>query len=704
MTRRPLVAIALAVLVLAGCTAGGEPRPSRSPSNPSPSATTSPPDGSTVVPAVAFRFAPFTLVPLLGPDAPAYAGPETPTSLDGVLTSPEVRQLLRRPQVAEALAAQGFAIVPADFRLFHMAYDGNVYDGWPVFVTTDVAYHTWHLVFDKLLRSLEQEVLLPKLETLVAGLLDAAERQADEAAGSGSAEAADRLVQLLQVAGVELGLDVGALGPLAEREHVLIETHGATQTSPILGTEIDYSLYTPRGHYTRNEQLTRFFLGMSVLGQSAFCLPGATGCPGAEPLRMGVLAARILTAETGLGATWRDLYEPTGFLVGLADDYTPFEVADAAGAVEPGWREDPDAFGRDAAVDELATRLAATRPVRIDPEKPSMRLMGTRFVIDSWILDQMIAPNVGTPAEPRLTPSPLDLAAAFGSGFAYDVQRAAGETRYRGYDAQLGLMRDAIARRPEQDWGGTVYDAWLSALEPMWRPHGEAFPDFMRTRAWAAKDHQTGFGSYAELKHDTILFTKQAVAEGGDGLPVPPRTNWVEPDPVAFQRLQAVADLTHEGLSSRGLLRPEQDRLLRDLSGLLSFFGGIAEDELAGTVISGRANERLTHIGGELESFWWRTADRPGSGAPNADEDAAIVADIASSPKGVLEVATGRIDRILVLVPDGEGVFQVAMGGVSSYYGFLSDPGERLTDELWRQMLDEGNAPPRPSWEPVVGG
>ena len=72
-----------------------------------------------------------------------------------------------------------------------------------------------------------------------------------------------------------------------------------------------------------------------------------------------------------------------------------------------------------------------------------------------------------------------------------------------------------------------------------------AFPDFMQSDAWRAKDQQTGFGSYAELRHDTILYTKQAVGEtGAAGPPARPVRNWVEPDPVPLQRLAAVATLT----------------------------------------------------------------------------------------------------------------------------------------------------------------
>ena len=75
------------------------------------------------------------------------------------------------------------------------------------------------------------------------------------------------------------------------------------------------------------------------------------------------------------------------------------------------------------------------------------------------------------------------------------------------------------------------------------------------------------------------------------------------------------------------------------------------------------------------------------------------MADIASGPQGVLELGTGRIDRIYVLVPDDDGTFHVAAGGVYSFYELVGEPGERLTDEAWRARLDSGDAPARPAWE-----
>ena len=62
----------------------------------------------------------------------------------------------------------------------------------------------------------------------------------------------------------------------------------------------------------------------------------------------------------------------------------------------------------------------------------------------------------------------------------------------------------------------------------------------------------------------------------------------------------------------------------------------------------------------------------------------------------------GRINEIHVVVPliqeDGSVFLQVAKGGVFSYYEFPWPADDRLTDEKWHAMLDEGNAPPLPEW------
>jgi hypothetical protein len=207
------------------------------------------------------------------------------------------------------------------------------------------------------------------------------------------------------------------------------------------------------------------------------------------------------------------------------------------------------------------------------------------------------------------------------------------------------------------------------------------------------------------------------VGDFGDaGGALPEVRNWVEPDPVAFGRLSAMASLTRDGLAARDLLPRDIGRLLDDYIEFVDRLGRLASDELAGRPIDtgkGREVDRLTDIdnewlraiGGDLESFWWRTGDRLDSSRPIRDDDAAIIADIGRGidiDKGidqVLEVGTGRIDRIFVIVPDDEGEFQVASGGVYSFYEFRWPTSDRLTDEQWWAMLRKGDEPDRPAWQ-----
>ena len=705
MNRRLLMSGSLLLVIAAvavGCGSSAKKTVTTTPTTTS----TSPPIKPMAfkLPVSPVKFASFTPVPLVGPNAPAYAGPATPTSLAQVQVVSALKSDLKKPGVTASLEKNGFVVVPSDLSTFYSAYEGNEYEGWPVFVTTDTAYHEWHLVFDKILRDLEQQVLLPKLDQFVSGALADAQKQTAELKGTSLDDPASRAEQIFQVAAAELGQKVD-LGKQAQQEKALIDAHSAPHTnSPILGVPVDYSFFTPRGHYTLNAQLMRYFYAMSVLGQLPFCLPGTTDCPGTDPARIGILASRVIDRNPDLVSLWHQIYDPTAFLVGVADDYTPLEVETAAAKTAAGGLDNAKAFESDAAVSAVVGELIKTRPVQINPERASIRLMGVRFVLDSYILDQLIAPNVGTEAKPRLTPSALDLAAAFGSGYAKQLLQKEGVTSYANYDAQLAKVQKVVSSRPQKDWGSTVYDAWLYALEPMFVKHGTAFPDFMRNEAWAAKSLQTGFGSYAELKHDTILLSKQSFAEGGDGMqPTKPPRNWVEPDPAAFGRIIEAMKLMQSGLGERNLLTTKSQGLLKDEISLLSFFERIASDELAGKPISTADNARLRHVGGVLEGLWWRTGTLKANATPLDSFHDAVIADISSSNKGVLEIGTGRIDRIYVIVPDDHGGFQLAAGGVYSYYEFLDPPGLRLTDKEWRAKLDYSvkKLPDRPSWENV---
>jgi hypothetical protein len=368
-------------------------------------------------------------------------------------------------------------------------------------------------------------------------------------------------------------------------------------------------------------------------------------------------------------------------------------------------RDGGPALDDDAFLSAVAAELRSVRPVLIDSERASVRTMGARFVLDSFLLDQLVHPQVWQ----RLEASVLDVAAAFGSGWALERQETAGVTAtYPEYSERLTALRDLVAARPLTDWGSTVYDAWLYAILPMWLPRGGAYPDYMQTEAWAARSHQGGFGSYAGLKHDTVLYAKQAFAEGDEPLPPAPPRHWVEPDPVPFERLAQAARLLRAGLAERDLLPAETGSLLDRLIAMEERFGRIARDELAGVPLPPADNEWLASIGSEFELVWLLSGDvepgEAGSGGFAAEPDATapVVVDIFSNPTDALEIATGGFDTLYVLVPNDDGQFQVAVGATYAFYEFWVPRGERLTDEEWRAMLAEGDAPDRPAWLAVL--
>ena len=397
--RRTISVLAVLAVIAAACTGQSTITTTAATTTTTTATTTTGESGEGwVIPAglQADSFGDFVAVPM--DLATTYPGPAWPASLDGVDVPEGVAPFLDEIHTRDLLEANGFVVVPAENRHFWHVYEAAQYDTAPVFVTTDAAYHSWHLVFDKILRESEQQVFLPILEKMLTELVERSRTQAETYAGTPLEEPASRAAQLYEVAATVLGLDVGAIGPLAAEELALVMEASRYTASPVTSFApcepgasaancVDYSLYKPRGHYTRNADLERYFRAMSVLGNSAFFMD-------ADSLRIGLMATRVLLSDPELIGMWRGIYEPTAFLVGAADDYAPFEAATAAANVTPDGLTAPLDFGEAAVVDDVARSLMQMRQIQINPTAPSLRIMGVRFVLDSWILDQLADPGV----------------------------------------------------------------------------------------------------------------------------------------------------------------------------------------------------------------------------------------------------------------------------------------------------------------------
>ncbi|HUS69189.1 MAG TPA: DUF3160 domain-containing protein, partial [Anaerolineae bacterium] len=484
-----------------------------------------------------------------------------------------------------------------------------------------------------------------------------------------------------------------------------IEAHeGFTESSIMPGYEEDYSQYVPRGHYTRNELRQRYFKAMMWYGRLNFRLKEL------DETRSALLIAQALSRVEIDGepasSIWARIYEPTVFFVGATDDLNIYQYQGLMTQVYGLIPEDPAAFADDALLSSFVAAARQLPPPQInsmwvwvsqdrEEETQGFRFMGQRSVIDAYVFQQLIYNNV----DDRFLPKGLDVLSAMGSEEAYALLDEMGESQYPRYIEQMEKLKGEIAALEMDSWTQNLYWSWLHTLRSIIAEKGDSYPAFMRTRAWTHKDLHTALGSWTELKHDTILYAKQAYAALTAMPPEARLKGYVEPNPEAYARLAALTRMTLEGLDSRSLLASDDRDSLVRLQELLLSLKAIAEKELQRETLAEEEYDLINSYGDILENLTVAAADKPEPGGSVDEEEAAVVADVATDPNSgtVLEEAVGKIFEIYV-VAEVEGQLLVTQGGVFSYYEFSWPMSDRLTDENWREMLNSGQAPPRPEW------
>jgi len=223
----------------------------------------------------------------------------------------------------------------------------------------------------------------------------------------------------------------------------------------------------------------------------------------------------------------------------------------------------------------------------------------------------------------------------------------------------------------------------------------------MTNQAWARKDLTAYLGSWTELKHDTILYTKQVYAELG-GAPIEEKDDrgYVEPNVYLYARLAGLLKMTKEGLQIRNLLSDENAEFLGKMETLVLRLKEISEKELNNQSLSDEDYKLIKNYGGSLEHFWIEAFKDRGIESPSqlSEEPASIIADVATDPNGhVLEEGTGNIAKIYAVVPI-DGKLRIALGGVYTHYEFKWPMSDRLTDEKWRKILGSTEAPKMADW------
>ncbi len=552
------------------------------------------------------------------------------------------------PQAAkQALAKDGFTVVEGRERHFFSLYDRNGYEKVPSFISTDVVLHVMHTRFDDELTTYELRRLVPALKDFASGQLT---RALSFWPAQGAPDPSIESLALFHAIALVLIDESAALDPrieaAAKADAKVLRSATGELRSKACGLPIEASLLVPRGHYDRFG-LRTYFQASTWYAQCAFRLDR-------DGLARAVNVARLFDPRSA--AALHQLEAARAFIAGPADDRGVSELEPLLVGLPP--LPQPVQAPQ---LDAILAKVSKT-PKVASRRGPVFALLGGARTFDAEVL--------GLSAAKNHTPSVLDVLAALGSPSAL---------RFLGRPAAP----------PSLERGGGLSQRWLEVLTLLVGTPPEGQPPYARTSAWEGRVLTSAAGSWAELKHDTLLYVKQPVVmrEGGHDaeLPAAKVGGYVDPRPDVYRAVLAMNDALRA-------LEPEQLRGDDAPGDFLRFVIAVCELELSGKPFPREMDERLRTIGSELEELARTRGDRTPRQALVAD---VLTLEFPQRPREVLHVGVGDVDELWVMVPRA-GKRVLMRGGVFSFYEFRKET--RMTDRDFIEALDGASPPPRPLW------
>lgn len=400
----------------------------------------------------------------------------------------------------DMLSTNGFIVYPTNWgQLFHI-YENNDYLGIPSFISVDAVLQLYHLYFDMTLRNIETDYLSSKLKILLDQTINELVKLRNNTSNPNIISAIDlNLVYLgvshyfIEDGKVQLK---GGLSNLASKEIENCKNQSGFQASGLLNREFDYSLFIPRGHYTRSEELKRFFLSMMWLGNAGLDLTKE------KNILSSVILTHVLYETTWNGipliSIWEDIYEPTVFYVGMSDDTGPVELKEAMDKVFQNITGISQ-FDNSSKLSSLPGNLPSQRISghgTWGKQNQQFRLMGQRFIPDSYIFDRLTGRS-------RIMPNSLDIMAGFGNKKAYELmmnEYSSSWEAFPDYPDELDKIIKENKEKSEEEWTQNLYYYWLYNLKSLYeiKNHSE-LPFFMTTDAYELKTLSTALASWSEL-------------------------------------------------------------------------------------------------------------------------------------------------------------------------------------------------------------
>ena len=341
------------------------------------------------------------------------------------------------------------------------------------------------------------------------------------------------------------------------------------------------------------------------------------------------------------------------------------------------------------------------------PLSRTFLLLGQRYAVDSHVLSNVVYDRATADSvDRRMMPDPLDVAfAALGNDQAAELLRSELET-YE-YAGDLKAMRTLVDGNDSEFWQQSLYNLWLGALRTLSPkasevadPAAHGLPQLAGTEAWGRRMLNTQLASWAELRHDTLLYTKQSYT-GANSCEFPDA--YVDPYPAFYQALVDFADRGQaiiDALEFESAHRSEWLRTYFDnLRFVATMLGEMAEHQRAGEPFT---EEQMAFVNDAVE-------EQDGCGSPvgitgwynrlfldslKAIEFDPTIADVHTQPTldggqvvgRVLHVGTGWARQAVVTVDTCSGP-KAYVGLVSSYFEHITEDFDRLDNARWSEHL-----------------
>jgi hypothetical protein len=616
-------------------------------------------------------------------------------------------------KLSQHLSENGFAVVPARNAQLFQVYEQNDYREFPNFVTTDLYLQLYHLYIDCMLRELEMYRLFGMMVDYSAEMLDEMKKIYQRAErGTELERAAAHNVRFFTIAETLFRgmtwFDPEVDEIIAEEvEHAAKAVDGPSRfMADFKEVNFAYSLFRPRGHYTRNHVLEEYFRGMMWLQSVPF------GMDHEDEVNAAVMIAYVMKNNKSLRDKYEKFDKLITYLMGKPDNLS---IQQVISEVEKTGMPMEELIKNKQAMNKLKSNLEKIGDVqtRIRPkfEKTSHNkicVMPQRYQPDAEVLQEMVDYD-GKPTL-RATPKGIDFMAAMGVSTAEKILMEE-KTDWKDLGKNLQLMKK---RMGEIDWNENIATQWMQTLKVLNVKDKDSnkLPYFMQNPEWGKKDLNASLASWAELKHDAILYAKQPMGAecGGGGPPEPVVKGYVEPNVAFWKKAIELLENTKKLLKDQGFLTEKIENATERMLDEAKFLLRVSEKELAGEEISDEEYDQIQYIGAAFEDIsldLLRDPNQMLSGWDNvegADRKVALVADVYTAnadnnpDKSILFEAVGDADEIYVVVEIG-GYLYLTRGAVLSYREFIQPIDmPRLTDEEWQKELETNPRKGVPEW------